>query len=95
MIYIQPVKDANSARAVKLLECTPDQLRMVADRLEFEARNNAVPGQLVMQEFTKDLVLVYDPPNRLANLAGLNSASSEPATKAPIDEPTDNPSVFE
>lgn len=45
-----------------LIEVTPQQLRMIADRLDNQLKNS-VPGQSIVIPFAQDITLVMTGPN--------------------------------
>lgn len=52
--------DSNLPRTRKFIQVGPAQLRMIADKLEL-ASKNALPGQEIDYEVTKEIVFMYNP----------------------------------
>lgn len=58
---MEKVETTNSPRSVRMITVTPDDLRIVADRLEAESRNVTLNTERVCYELTPTITLVYKP----------------------------------
>jgi len=45
----------------RFIKVTPDQLRELANRMETQARENCLPGDLVLVPFTRSITFIFDP----------------------------------
>lgn len=52
--------DNNNIQSARFIACTPQQLRVIADRLEAAATNSSTKDK-VTYPITKDTVFYYDP----------------------------------
>jgi len=67
---MESVMDNVTAMNTKLVRVTPDQLRALANRLEIQARENSLPGDVVLVDFTRTITLIYDPELRFHHWKG-------------------------
>jgi hypothetical protein len=58
---MEKIIDQGDVHSVKFVECTPAQLRIVADRMELAATQRALPGQALYYELTQSIVLIHNP----------------------------------
>lgn len=58
---IEKIQESANASSVKLLRTTPQLLRELANRLEAQAKQATLPGELVVYPLTRSLTLVYEP----------------------------------
>lgn len=83
---MERIVDTNTASSVRFLRTTPKALRELATRLEVQAREATLPGELVVYPVTRSLSLVYDPEVGLAQWK--RQADHTPAMlPGDVDEP--------
>lgn len=70
------IQETANATSVKFLKTTPALLRQLATRLEQQAKEATLPGELVVYPLTRSLTLVYDPDLSLS--AFKRNAPAEP-----------------
>lgn len=57
---MEKIQTNNTPKASLIVNVTPDQLRVIADRLEHQARS-ILPGQEITYDFTRSVSLVFSP----------------------------------
>ena len=65
---MEKVIESGQPESITLLSCTPDQLKLIADRLEAEARNTG-SEELVSYRLSSSVILVYKPDRKFSNQA--------------------------
>jgi hypothetical protein len=58
---MERIQESATATSVKLLKTTPDLLRQLATRLELQAKESTLPGEVVVYPLTRGLTIVYEP----------------------------------
>lgn len=58
---MEKIQEAGTAQSVRFLKTTPALLRQLAARLELQAKEATLPGELVVYPLTRSLALVYEP----------------------------------
>lgn len=53
--------DSSQTRSLTVVTVTPDQLRLIADRLEDQARKGHGAGREIFYSFTRNIELMFDP----------------------------------
>jgi len=61
---MEKITENQNPTSAKVLACTPDQLRTIADRLEQESRKVTVRGEHVLYALTDAITLIYTPGER-------------------------------
>ena len=58
---MRKIKACELPKSSIMVSVTPDQLRMIANRLEHEAINNTIVGQVICYPATEGITFVYEP----------------------------------
>ena len=58
---MEKIIDSNSPSSAKVLSCSPEQLRTIADRMEIEARQVTKVGEYVTYPLSTGITLLYSP----------------------------------
>lgn len=53
--------DSSQTRSLTIVTVTPEQLRLIADRMDDQARKNPSSGREIFYSFTRNIELMYDP----------------------------------
>lgn len=70
--------EGSNASSLRFLKTTPEALRQLASRLELQAKEATLPGQVVTYAATKDLTIVYDPHLSLGHWKKISETSLPP-----------------
>ena len=57
---IHKAVENNNALSRITVKVTPEQLRVIANRIEAQSKNT-LPGNLITYDFTKDILFMFDP----------------------------------
>lgn len=71
---MERVDSKSTARCITHIEASPQELRMVADRLD-AAERNCLPGQEIVVPFTATTTILYKPQVKSAAATGLLTAA--------------------
>lgn len=72
---MEKVSETKQAKSVRFIECTPDQLSVIADVMRLQAKQATLPGQVIVYPFDSQTMLVFDPmltEGQYARLKGSN-----------------------
>lgn len=58
---MERIGDNQNPQSARVLQCTPEQLRVIADRLEQEAVNVTQKGEHVTYPLSAKITLLYTP----------------------------------
>lgn len=58
---MEKVTDSQTPYSFRVIEVTPDQLRIIADRLDQEALKVSQKGEYVLYELTPKIMLMFSP----------------------------------
>lgn len=58
---METIDHNTSPQSARVLEVTPDQLRLIADRLDQESRKVTQSGERVLYQMTAKITLLYTP----------------------------------
>lgn len=58
---MEKIVETQGPNSTRVVPCTPQQLREVADRLEKEGRSVSQPGEYVLYPLSAKITLMYSP----------------------------------
>lgn len=61
---MEKIADNLNPSSARVLQCTPEQLRFIADRLDQESRKVTQPGEHVLYSLSPNITLLYSPPEK-------------------------------
>ena len=64
-MLITRVNDKANPEVAQILECTPEQLRSIANRME-QAEKRAITGDAIHYEITPTIILAYQPEKKIS-----------------------------
>lgn len=62
---MQKIADNQNPSSALVLSCTPEQLRMIADRLDQESRKVTAAGEHILYSLSDKITLIYSPAEKV------------------------------
>lgn len=58
---MERVCENGTVYSVKFVQCSPEQLRQIADRMELAINQRSLPGETLYYELTSSILLIHQP----------------------------------